>query len=220
VTDGFGHPFRDPDLLRRALRHRSAGPAHNERLEFLGDALVNLIVAQSLYEHWPRADEGALTRARASLVRESALAEVARRLGLGDALELGPGELKSGGHRRDSILADTLEAVVGAIHLDAGFEACRAIVLPWFEPAIQALPTDVGKDAKTRLQEWLQARQLPRPEYTLIETSGQDHARTFRVACETREPACREEAEASSMRAAEQAAAERVLATLPEGRYV
>jgi ribonuclease-3 len=216
-TDGFGHPFRDPELLRRALRHRSAGPAHNERLEFLGDALVNLIVAQSLYEHWPRADEGALTRARASLVRESALAEVARRLGLGDVLELGPGELKSGGHRRDSILADTLEAVVGAIHLDAGFEACRAIVLPWFEPAIQALPTNVDKDAKTRLQEWLQARQLPRPEYTLIETRGQDHARTFRVACETREPACREEAEAASMRSAEQAAAELVLAGLLEG---
>jgi ribonuclease-3 len=218
VIDGFGHAFRDPDLLRRALRHRSAGPAHNERLEFLGDALVNLIVAQSLYEHWPRADEGALTRARASLVRESALAEVARRLGLGELLELGPGEMKSGGHRRDSILADTLEAVVGAIHLDAGFEACRAIVLPWFEPAIQALPTDVGKDAKTRLQEWLQARQLPRPEYTLIDTRGQDHARVFRVACETRDPARREEAEASSMRAAEQAAAERVLADLAEPR--
>ena len=218
MTDGFGHPFRDPDLLRRALRHRSAGPAHNERLEFLGDALVNLIVAQSLYERWPRADEGALTRARASLVRESALAEVARTLGLGDALELGPGELKSGGHRRDSILADTLEAVVGAIHLDAGFEACRAIVLPWFEPGIQALPTNVDKDAKTRLQEWLQARQLPRPEYTLIEASGQDHARTFRVACETREPACREEAEAASMRSAEQAAAERVLAGLLDNR--
>jgi ribonuclease-3 len=218
VIDGFGHAFRDPDLLRRALRHRSAGPAHNERLEFLGDALVNLIVAQSLYEHWPRADEGALTRARASLVRESALAEVARRLGLGELLELGPGEMKSGGHRRDSILADTLEAVVGAIHLDAGFEACRAIVLPWFEPAIQALPTDVGKDAKTRLQEWLQARQLPRPEYTLIDTRGQDHARVFRVACETRDPARREEAEASSMRAAEQAAAERVLADLVEPR--
>lgn len=214
ATDGFGHSFRDPDLLRRALRHRSAGPVHNERLEFLGDALVNLIVAQALYEHWPRADEGALTRARASLVRESALAEVARRLGLGDLLELGPGELKTGGHRRDSILADTLEAVVGAIHLDAGFEACRTVVLPWFLPAIQALPTNVDKDAKTRLQEWLQARQLPRPEYTLIDTRGQDHARMFRVACETRDPARREEAEAASMRAAEQAAAERVLADL------
>jgi ribonuclease-3 len=214
---GFGHSFRDPDLLRRALRHRSAGPAHNERLEFLGDALVNLIVAQALYEHWPRADEGALTRARASLVRESALAEVARRLGVGDLLELGPGELKTGGHRRDSILADALEAVVAAIHLDAGFEACRDAVLPWFAPEIAALPMGkVGKDAKTRLQEWLQARQLPRPEYSLIDARGQDHERVFRVACEIREPAParREEAEAASMRAAEQAAAERVLAEL------
>jgi ribonuclease-3 len=215
VIDGFGHAFRDPELLRRALRHRSAGPAHNERLEFLGDALVNLIVAQALYEHWPRADEGALTRARASLVRESALADVARRLGLGEAIELGPGELKSGGHRRDSILADALEALVGAIHLDAGFEACRDAVLPWFEPAIHALPMGKAeKDAKTRLQEWLQARQLPRPDYLLIDTRGQEHARVFRVACETREPALRQEAEAASLRAAEQAAAELVLAGL------
>ena len=215
ATNDFGHAFRDPDLLRRALRHRSAGPAHNERLEFLGDALVNLIVAQALYEHWPRADEGTMTRARASLVRESALADLARRLGMGDALELGPGELKSGGHRRDSILADALEAVVAAIHLDAGFEACRDVVLPWFAPDIAALPIGkVDKDAKTRLQEWLQARQLPRPEYSLVETRGQDHARVFRVACETRDPARREEAEAASVRAAEQAAAERVLCTL------
>ena len=215
ATDGFGHAFRDPDLLRRALRHRSAGPAHNERLEFLGDALVNLIVAQALYEHWPRADEGALTRARASLVRESALADLARRLGIGEWMELGPGEMKTGGHRRDSILADALEALVGAIHLDAGFEACRDAVLPWFEPGIRELPIGkVDKDAKTRLQEWMQARQLPRPEYTLVETRGQEHARTFRVACETREPARRAEAEAASVRAAEQAAAEQVLESL------
>jgi ribonuclease-3 len=217
ANSGFGHEFRDPDLLRRALRHRSAGPAHNERLEFLGDALVNLIVAEALYTHWPRADEGALTRARASLVRESALAELARRLGVGDQLELGSGELKTGGHRRDSILADAIEAVVAAIHLDAGFEACRATVLPWFEADIAALPMGrADKDAKTRLQEWLQARQLPRPEYTLLEARGQDHARVFRVACEVREPARREEAEASSLRAAEQAAAERVLAALED----
>ena len=124
--------------------------------------------------------------------------------------------MKSGGHRRDSILADAVEAIVGAIHLDTGFDACRAAVLPWFEASIAALPppNKLGKDAKTRLQEWLQARQLPRPEYALIETRGQDHARVFRVACETREPANREEAEAASMRAAEQAAAERVLAHL------
>src|SRR6187200_430185 len=154
-------------------------------MEFLGDALVNLIVAEALHARWPKADEGALTRARAALVRESALAEIARRLELGPALELGPGEMKSGGHRRDSILADALEALVGAIHLDAGFDACRDAVLPWFEPGIRALPTGkVDKDAKTRLQEWLQARQLARPDYTLVETRGQEHARMFRVACE------------------------------------
>jgi ribonuclease III len=215
VNDGFGHAFRDPELLRRALRHRSAGPAHNERLEFLGDALVNLIVAESLYAHWPRADEGALTRARATLVRESALAEVARTLRLGELIELGPGEMKSGGHRRDSILADALEAIIGAIHLDAGFDACRVAVLPWFEPAILALPIGkVGKDAKTRLQEWLQARQRPRPEYALIGTSGQEHARVFRVACRIGDPPRDAEAEAASMRAAEQLAAEAVLAQL------
>jgi ribonuclease-3 len=135
VTEGFGHAFGKPELLRQALRHRSAGAPHNERMEFLGDALVNLIVAEALHARWPRADEGALTRARAALVRESSLAEIARGLKLGDALELGPGELKTGGHRRDSILADALEAVVAAIHLDAGFEACRAAVLPWFAPA-------------------------------------------------------------------------------------
>jgi ribonuclease-3 len=219
VNEGFGHAFRDPELLRRALRHRSAGPVHNERLEFLGDALVNLIVAESLYAHWPRADEGALTRARASLVCEPALAELARQLGVGEWVELGPGELKTGGHRRDSILADALEALVGAIHLDAGYDTCRDVVLPWFEPAIRALPIGkVGKDAKTRLQEWLQGRQLARPEYTLVETRGQEHARVFRVACEVREPARRAEAEAASVRAAEQAAAELVLAELEVAR--
>lgn len=215
MTERLAHRFRQPELLQQALRHRSAGSPHNERLEFLGDALVNLVVAEALYARWPKADEGTLTRARASLVRESALAEVARRLGLGDRLELGPGELKSGGHRRDSILADALEAVVGAIHLDAGFEACRAEILPWFEPGLAELPAGkVEKDPKTRLQEWLQGRQLPRPAYRLVETLGDDHARVFRVACETSEPPLAEEAEGSSLRAAEQLAAERVLSRL------
>lgn len=209
----FGHCFANPELLARALRHRSAGAPHNERLEFLGDALVNLIVAEALYAHWPKADEGALTRARASLVRESALAELARQLKLGDSLALGPGELKSGGHRRDSILADALEAVVAAIHLDAGFEACRSTVLPWFQPMVAALaPGKVEKDAKTRLQEWLQARQLPRPNYVLLEAMGDEHARRFRVACRVESPALEAEAEAPSLRAAEQLAASQVLA--------
>jgi len=212
VTDGFGHPFRDPALLRQALRHRSAGVPHNERMEFLGDALVNLIVAEALHDRWPKADEGALTRARASLVRESTLATLARSLGLGDRLELGTGEMKTGGHRRDSILADALEAVVGAIHLDAGFDACRERVLPWFEPLIDLLPIGkVEKDAKTRLQEWLQARQSPRPDYTLMDATGEEHERTFRVSCRVGEPGIEATGEGSSMRSAEQAAAAAVL---------
>ncbi|ODS64855.1 MAG: ribonuclease III [Arenimonas sp. SCN 70-307] len=215
MTDRIGHRFRSTELLQQALRHRSAGSPHNERLEFLGDALVNLVVAEALYERWPKADEGTLTRARASLVRESSLAEIARALGLGDRLELGPGEMKSGGHRRDSILADAVEAIVGAIHLDAGFEACRAAVLPWFEPGLAELPTGKAeKDPKTRLQEWLQARQRARPAYRLVETLGDEHARVFRVACETTDPAHEAFAEGNSLRAAEQLAAERVLAML------
>lgn len=215
MTDPLGHRFRSPELLQQALRHRSAGSPHNERLEFLGDALVNLVVAEALYERWPKADEGTLTRARASLVRESSLAELARRLQLGDRLELGPGEMKSGGHRRDSILADAVEAVIGAVHLDAGFETCRAVVLAWFETSLDDLPTGKAeKDPKTRLQEWLQGRQLPRPNYRLVATTGDDHARVFHVACETTDPPLEEQAEASSLRAAEQLAAERVLARL------
>ena len=215
MIDGFGHPFKNPDLLRQALRHRSIGVPHNERMEFLGDALVNLIVAEALHQRWPKADEGALTRARASLVRQSSLATIARRLGLGELIQFGPGELKSGGHRRDSILADGLEAIVAAVHLDAGFEACRALVLPWFEPMLDELPVGkVEKDPKTRLQEWLQARQLSRPEYTLMSTSGEEHARTFSVRCRTEDPPLDAEAEGGSLRAAEQAAAELVLAKI------
>jgi ribonuclease-3 len=215
VAEAFGHAFSEPGLLRQALRHRSAGAPHNERMEFLGDALVNLIIAEALHARWPRADEGALTRARAALVRESALAEVARSLGLGEALELGPGELKTGGHRRDSILADALEALVAAVHLDAGFDACRALVLSWFEPALAALVVGkVEKDPKTRLQEWLQGRQLGRPEYELVETRGDEHERCFVVRCRIAQPAAEEQGEGASIRAAEQAAAAAVLERL------
>ncbi|MFT3896498.1 MAG: ribonuclease III [Thermomonas sp.] len=217
AIDRLGHRFADPGLLAQALTHRSAGTPHNERLEFLGDALVNLIVAEALYARWPRADEGALTRARAELVRESALAAIARELDLGPRLILGPGELKSGGHRRDSILADTLEAVVAAIHLDSDFAHCREVVLPWFEAAMAALPppNKVGKDAKTRLQEWLQARQQPLPVYTLEAESGDDHAKVFRVRCELPgDPGIAAEGSGGSRRAAQQVAAEAVLEQL------
>lgn len=210
-----GHRFVDQGLHQQALTHRSAGPRNNERLEFLGDALVNLFVADALYQRWPKADEGVLTRARAELVRESALAELARSLQLGERLLLGPGELKSGGHRRDSILADALEALVAAIYLDAGYAACRDAVLPWFEPGIDALPSGkVGKDAKTRVQEWLQARQLSLPEYELIETMGEEHERSFRIRASTRDPALHADGVGSSRRAAEQQAAAELLQQL------
>lgn len=211
-----GHAFADPALLARALTHRSAGSPHNERLEFLGDSLVNLFVAEALFRHWPKADEGMLTRARAELVRESALAGLARDLELGARLRMGPGEMKTGGHRRDSILADALEAVVAAIYLDAGYETCRTVVLPWFDALIAALPEParLGKDAKTRLQEWLQARQKPLPSYQLLGESGDDHAKVFRVRCRLGDPPHEAEGEGGSRRAAEQAAAEAILATV------
>lgn len=211
-----GHVFRDATLLAQALTHRSAGARHNERLEFLGDALIGMIVAEALYIRWPKADEGVLTRARAELVRESSLAQTARDLDLGARITLGPGELKSGGHRRDSILSDTLEAVVGAIYLDGGFDACRDAVLPWFERTIMELPAGrIDKDPKTRLQEWLQARQRPLPVYELLAETGDEHAKLFRVRCMVVEPLLLSgEGEGSSRRVAEQVAAAAVIAQL------
>jgi ribonuclease-3 len=213
--DRIGHVFADPELLKQALTHRSAGAPHNERLEFLGDGIVNLLIAEALYLRWPKADEGALTRARAELVREASLAVIGRELQLGERLTLGPGEMKSGGHRRDSILADAVEAVVAAIYLDVGFEACRSAVLPWFEAALAALPVGKAeKDAKTRLQEWLQARQRPLPTYELISETGDDHAKQFRVACTLGDPPLRAEGEGSSRRLAEQQAAAALISQL------
>lgn len=213
------HRFADTALLTRALTHRSAGAPHNERLEFLGDGVVNLFVAEALFQRWPHADEGALTRARAELVRESSLAVIARQLELGQHLLMGPGEMKSGGHRRDSILADALEAIVAAIYLDAGYDACRAVVLPWFEPLLEALP--VGKpekDAKTRLQEWLQARQKPLPNYQPVAETGEEHDKRFVVSCTLAEPVLSAEGEGGSRRVAEQAAAAAVLEQLEHYR--
>lgn len=213
--DLIGHPFKNQDLLKQALTHRSAGAPHNERLEFLGDSIVNMLIAEALFGRWPKADEGALTRARAMLVCEGALAVIARTLQLGERLTLGPGEMKSGGHRRDSILADTVEAVVAAIYLDVGFEACRAVVLPWFEESLAAVP--VGKpekDPKTRLQEWLQARQKGLPVYELVSETGDDHAKHFQVQCRVADPAVATEGEGTSRRLAEQQAAAAAIAQL------
>ena len=210
----LGYHFADPSLLDLALTHRSAGRPNNERLEFLGDALVNMVVAEMLFEARPRANEGELSRLRAQLVSEPALAERARELHLGDVLKLGSGELKSGGFRRDSILSDAFEALVAAIYRDGGFAACRDWLRRVFaEPLAAVGPPQ--KDPKTRLQEWLQGRGLPLPQYELLAEHGEEHARTFDVACVLAHPeAVRFEGRGGSRRAAEQVAAQAALDVL------
>ena len=215
----LNYRFRDPALAQLALTHRSVGKPNNERLEFLGDALLGAIVAEMLYEAHPKASEGELSRLRAQLVNGQALAVVARELALGDGLKLGPGELKSGGFRRDSILADAFEATVAAVYQDGGFDACRQFVRGLFAERIVALRRS-SKDAKTRLQEWLQAKGLPLPQYELVASHGEDHAKTFDVSCSIGEPlAFTAEAHGGSRRAAEQDAAEAVLNRLLEQQH-
>ncbi|OOG38689.1 ribonuclease III [Rhodanobacter sp. C05] len=210
------HRFRDPALAQLALTHRSIGKPNNERLEFLGDALLGAVIAEMLYEIHPKASEGELSRLRAQLVNGQALAVLARELELGDGLKLGPGELKSGGFRRDSILADAFEALVAAVYVDAGFDACRQVVRELFGERIAALRKS-SKDAKTRLQEWLQASGWPLPQYHLIASHGEDHAKTFDVSCTIGEPLpLSAEARGVSRRAAEQDAAEIVFNQLLE----
>jgi ribonuclease-3 len=215
VLTGVPHRFADPALLRQALTHRSAGRPHNERLEFLGDGMLNAVVAEALFARWPTADEGSLTRLRASLVNGETLAEIARGIGLGDRLLLGPGELRSGGFRRDSILSDALEAVIGAVYLDGGWQACREAVLALLgERIAQVEPRSTLKDPKTLLQEHLQARQLPLPTYSLLGESGEDHAPRFLARCEVPDLGLTGQGEGHSKRSAEQAAARAVLKEL------
>jgi len=212
----LGYRFRDPSLADLALTHRSIGKPNNERLEFLGDAFLGAIVAEMLYEVHPNASEGELSRLRAQLVNGQALATIARELELGDRLRLGPGELKSGGFRRESILADAFEAMIAAVYLDGGFDACREVVRRLFSERVAALPRS-SKDAKTRLQEHLQAQGWPLPRYELISSHGDDHAKQFDVRCVVSEPLVVEaEATGSSRRSAEQEAAETVLSRLLE----
>lgn len=213
ATAALGHTFANPALLAQALTHRSAGVQNNERLEFLGDALINLIVAELIFEEHPRADEGEMTRLRASLVNGSALAGIARDEEIGDLLRLGPGELKSGGFRRDSILADAFEAVVAAVYQDAGWAVCRGIVRGLFASRI-VVGVVTPKDAKTRLQERLQADGLPLPVYELIASHGDDHAKTFEVDCRVVPLDIRTSGSGSTRRGAEQAAAELALAAV------
>jgi ribonuclease-3 len=212
----LGYQFNDPELLRQAVTHRSRGAHNNERLEFLGDSVLNFVIAEALFAKFPEATEGELSRMRASLVRGRTLAKVAREeLELGNYLQLGPGEMKSGGHRRSSILADTLEAILGAVLLDADFAACRARVLHLFSSRLDTvLPELAAKDAKTVLQEYLQGRGQGTPIYHLLGSEGEDHAQVFTVACEITAGGQRFEGEGSSRRKAEQVAAALALESL------
>jgi len=211
----LGHAFGRPELLRQALTHRSFGSPHNERLEFLGDSVLNCAIAGYLYRRFADLKEGELSRLRASLVRQETLADIARGLALGDLLHLGEGELKSGGSRRPSILADALEAIVGAIYVDAGFDAARSVIERLYEPAMTRIdPTDPGKDPKTALQEILQGRHLPLPRYGLVATHGEAHAQQFDVECLIPELGIRSTGTGASRRIAEQQAAQRAIAEI------
>ena len=212
----LGHCFDDQHLLQQALTHRSVGSRNNERLEFLGDAILGSVIAAELYRRYPEAKEGELSRLRANLVRRESLAEIAQSLGLGQYLKLGGGERKSGGHQRDSILSDTVEALIGAIFLDSDFATCERGILDLFAERLDSL-SDIAflKDAKTRLQEYLQSRQQPLPEYIVSEVSGEAHAQFFKVECVvSNSDLSPGKGEGSSRRHAEQNAAEDILARL------
>jgi ribonuclease-3 len=216
---GLDYRFQNNKLLRLALTHRSASRSHNERLEFLGDALLGAIVADALYSRFPKVSEGDLTRFRAELVREETLASLARVLNIGDLLQLGPGELKSGGYRRDSILADAFEALIAAIFLDGGFDACRTAILPLLDERMQKLATQGShKDSKTQLQEIVQAQGHELPSYTLLDTVGDDHQKTFFARCTLANLAMTFVGEGGSRRAAEMHAAQLVLEYMKQNR--
>ena len=179
----LGYQFQEQRLLEQALTHRSCKGQHNERLEFLGDAVLGLVIAEALFQNHPKTREGDLTRMRASLVKGVTLAEIAKELDIAAHLRLGPGELKSGGSRRESIQADAVEAVLGAIYLDAGLEACRERILHWFGSRLTTIEPGVQKDSKTKLQEYLQGRRLALPIYEVIDIQGEAHEQTFTVRC-------------------------------------
>jgi ribonuclease-3 len=217
LEQSLNYRFDDPALFRKALTHRSAPGDSNERLEFLGDAVLDFVVSEVVYKAVPGADEGDLSRLRASLVKDTSLAELASTLGLGEHLVLGSGERKTGGHRRESILADALEALFGAVFLDAGFDAARDLIVCAFGSRLGELP-DPGelRDPKTRLQEWLQARKQALPNYELVEVSGVAHRQHFEVECTIGDLARSTRGKGTSRRNAEQQAAERMLDTLRE----
>lgn len=215
LSKKLGYVFQSESLLKAALTHRSVRGANNERLEFLGDSIVNFIIAEELYRRLPSAKEGELSRLRANLIKGETLAEMAREFNLGQYLNLGPGELKSGGFRRESILADAIEALIGAIYLDAGIECCKTCVLAWYTSRLQqeALQLNI-KDAKTKLQEYLQSRGQELPSYEVLAIQGQAHDQTFKVSCVVTGLGIRAEGIGSSRRKAEQEAAKNLLAAL------
>ena len=203
------YSFLDENLFDEALTHRSLGSHNNERLEFLGDGILNFVIADALFRQRPDLREGDLSRLRASLVNGETLAEIARELNLGDCIKLGAGELKSGGFRRASILADSVESILGAVYCDTGFDACQALILRLFDEKLKNLPDlDSLKDPKTRLQELLQSRRLSIPVYDVLNVSGKAHTQVFKVRCSIEEINCVTEAEGGSRRKAEQLAAE------------
>lgn len=212
LEERLGYRFKLPALIEQAVTHRSHGAVHNERLEFLGDAVLNCTIAQLLYQRFTRLDEGDLSRLRSNLVKQSSLAEIAERISLSDFLRLGEGEMKSGGFRRPSILADTMEAIFGAVLVDGGFEAASSTIARLFEPVIRHVdPKTLGKDSKTLLQEYLQGKRLPLPVYSVVETRGAAHNQEFEVECAIPKLEIGARGIGRSRRAAEQTAAKLAL---------
>jgi ribonuclease-3 len=216
LEQSLDYEFKDARLLELALTHRSAHGDNYERLEFLGDAVLDFIISEVVFRSHPNSPEGDLSRLRASLVNDRMLATIAGELGIGDYLHLGSGERKSGGHRRDSILADALEAIFGAVYLDTGLEAARRIIESAYGSRLEEFP-DVEdlQDPKTRLQEWMQARQLGLPDYELLDVTGKAHRQTFRASCRVRDRVTT--GTGTTRRDAEQQAAESMLAELQDG---
>ncbi len=211
----LNYAFKEPKLLTVALTHRSKGGEHNERLEFLGDAVVNFVIAEILYLQFPAAAEGDLSRFRSSLVNRDALAELAKEFELGRFLLLGPGELRSGGHERQSILSCAMEAVIGAVYLDGGFDAARQKILDWYEPLLQSLSSAADhKDPKTLLQEYLQSRKLSLPIYVVSAIAGEAHQQLFTVSCQVSSRDEKTYGKGTSRRRAEQDAAQQMLEVL------
>ena len=210
------YTFNDMAILQKALTHRSVSNRNNERMEYLGDSIVNFVIAEALFKKFTEVSEGHLSRMRASLVKKETLAIVASELNLGEFIQLGSGELRSGGFRRASILADGLEALIAAIYLDADLDTCKSKILFWFNQLLTDIRTDIShKDSKTKLQEYLQAKGLELPRYEIVKTEGKDHNQIFHISCTLQQPAKKATGQGSSRRRAEQAAANLILQELP-----